>query len=70
VHMVLSIQFYCEMMKNLLFSLVKVSSLCYSPSIILYRAGLINRYCLNWVLSWNILIPPSMLTENFAGYVA
>ena len=26
------------------------------------------RYCLNLVLSWNILVTPSMLIESFAGY--
>ena len=29
---------------------------------------LVDRYCLNLVLSWNILCSPSMLIENFAGY--
>jgi hypothetical protein len=34
---------------------------------ILCRVGLVDRYCLNLVLSWNILVFPSMLIENFAG---
>jgi hypothetical protein len=29
---------------------------------------LVDRYCLNLVLSWNILVSPSMLIESFAGY--
>ena len=33
--------------------------------IILCTAGLVERYCLNLVLSWNILIFPSMVIENF-----
>ena len=48
---------------------MQVSSLCWSfPSRILCRAGLVDRYCLNLVLSWNILVSPSMLIESFAGY--
>ena len=27
-----------------------------------------ERYCVNLVLSWNILVSLSMVTENFAGY--
>ena len=27
-----------------------------------------ERYCVNLVLSWNILVSPSMVTESFAGY--
>ena len=27
-----------------------------------------ERYCVNFVLSWNILVSPSMVIENFAGY--
>ena len=27
-----------------------------------------ERYCVNWVLSWNILVYPSMVFESFAGY--
>ena len=27
-----------------------------------------ERYCLNLVLSWNILVPPSMVIEGFARY--
>ena len=48
---------------------MQVSSLCWSfPSRILCKAGLVDRYCLNLVLSWNILVSPSMLIESFAGY--
>jgi hypothetical protein len=51
------------------FFLVQVPSLCWSfPSRILCRAGLVNRYCLNLVLSWNTLVSSSMLIESFAGY--
>jgi hypothetical protein len=28
----------------------------------------VARYCLNLVLSWNILVFPSMVIESFAGY--
>ena len=38
------------------------------PSIILCRAGFVDRYCVNLVLSWNILFSPSMIIESFAGY--
>ena len=27
-----------------------------------------ERYCANLVLSWNILVSPSMVIESFAGY--
>jgi hypothetical protein len=31
-------------------------------------AGFVERYCVNLVLSWNILVSPSMVIESFAGY--
>ena len=37
-------------------------------SIILCRAGLVERYCVNLFLSWNILVSSSMVIERFAGY--
>ena len=27
-----------------------------------------ERYCVNFVLSWNTLVSPSMVTETFAEY--
>jgi hypothetical protein len=33
----------------------------------LCRAGLVERHCLTFVLSWNILVSPSMVSESFAG---
>jgi hypothetical protein len=27
-----------------------------------------ERYCVNLVLSWNILVSPSMVIESFAGF--
>ena len=27
-----------------------------------------ERYCVNLLLSWNILVSPSMVIESFAGY--
>ena len=27
-----------------------------------------ERYCVSFVLSWNILVSPSMVIESFAGY--
>ena len=38
------------------------------PSIILCRAGFVERHCINLVLSWNILFSPSMVIESFVGY--
>ena len=38
------------------------------PPIILFRAGFVDRYWVNLVLSWNILVSPSMVIESFAGY--
>jgi hypothetical protein len=28
----------------------------------------VERYCVNLVLSWNIMVSPSMVIESFAGY--
>jgi hypothetical protein len=43
--------------------------LCWNfSSSIFYRAGFVDRYCLNLVLSWNILFSPSIVTEHFVGY--
>ena len=51
------------------FFLVQVPSLCWSfPSRILCRAGLVDRYCLNLVSSWDILVYKSILIESFAVY--
>ena len=53
----------------LVLSLVQVFFLCWSfPSRILCRPGLVNRYCLNLVLYWNILVSPCMLIESCAVY--
>lgn len=38
------------------------------PSSIFCRAGLVARYCLNLVFSWNFLFSLSMVIENLAGY--
>ena len=38
------------------------------PYSIIYKAGLVERYYLNLVLSWNILISLSMVIESFVGY--
>ena len=47
----------------------EVSSLYwYFPPIIPCRAGFVERYCVNLVLLWNILVSPSILIESFAGY--
>ena len=27
-----------------------------------------ERYCVNFVLTWNTLVSPSMIIESFAGY--
>ena len=27
-----------------------------------------ERYCVNLVMSWNILVPPSVVIDSFAGY--
>jgi hypothetical protein len=43
--------------------------MCWSfPSRILCKPGLVNRYFLNLVLSWNILVSPSTLIKSFVGY--
>ena len=38
------------------------------PSRTFCSSGLVDMYCLNLVLSWNILFSPSILIESFAGY--
>jgi hypothetical protein len=49
--------------------LVYLASLVWSfPSSILYRARLVERCCLNLVLSWNIFVSLFIIIENFAGY--
>ena len=40
----------------------------YFPPIILCRAGFVERYFVNLLLSWNVLFSPSMVIESFAGY--
>jgi hypothetical protein len=53
----------------LAFSWVQFPSLCCTfPSNILYRAGFMERYCLNLVLSWNTLVSPSTVIVSFFGY--
>ena len=53
----------------LAFSRVYFPSLCWHfSSIIFCRAGFVERYCVNLVLSWNILFSPSMVIDGFAGY--
>ena len=32
------------------------------------EAGFVERYCVNLVLSWNILVSPSTVMESFAEY--
>ena len=32
------------------------------------KAGFVERYCVNLVLSWNTLVSPSMVIESIAGY--
>ena len=50
---------------------MQLFSLCWSfPFRILCRDELVERYCLNLVLSWNILVSPSMLIESFVGYIS
>jgi hypothetical protein len=53
----------------LAFSRVLFPSVCWSFScIILCKARFVERYYVNLVLSWNILVSPSMVIESFAGY--
>jgi hypothetical protein len=40
------------------------------PSIILCGVRFVERYCINLVLLWNILFPPSMVIEIFAEYTS
>ena len=53
----------------LAFSRVQFLSLCCCfPSIILCRAGLVERYCEILLFLWNILFCLSMVIMSFAGY--
>ena len=48
---------------------VQIASLGWGfPSSTFCRAGFVDTYCLNLVLSWNILFSPLMVIESFAGY--
>ena len=48
---------------------VKLASLGWGfPSSTFCKAGFVDIYCLNLVLSWNILFPPLMVIERFSGY--
>jgi hypothetical protein len=38
------------------------------PSGVLWRSGLVERYCLNLVFLWKILVSTSIITESFGGY--
>ena len=49
------------------FSAVSFPGFCF-PSSTFCKAGFVDTYCLNLVLSWNILFSPSMVIESFAGY--
>ena len=50
----------------LAFSRVKFPSLCWLFLCInLCRTGLVERYCANLILSWNIFVSSSMLIESF-----
>ena len=53
----------CEVFNFLCFLGCNYPSFCWS-----FPPGLIERYCLNLVLSWNILVCSSMMIESFAGY--
>jgi hypothetical protein len=61
---------FCYGMINFLCFLGCSYPLCVGVSIILCQSGLIERYCLNLVLSWNILDSISVVTESFAGYTS
>ena len=53
----------------LAFSRVLFPSFCwYFPSNILCTAGFVEKYCVNLVLSWNILFSPYTVIESFTGY--
>ena len=51
------------------FSKGSFRSLCWSfPSVILFRDGFVERYCVNLVLPCNIFFSPAIVVEKFAGY--
>ena len=59
----------CVFVCCLCFLWVQPTSLSWSfPSGTFYRAVFVSRYCLNLVLSWNILFSPSMVVERFVGH--
>ncbi|KAL6091026.1 hypothetical protein STEG23_028414 [Scotinomys teguina] len=49
------------------FDLVDLSIGWNLPSSAFYKAEFVDRYCLNLVLSWDVLFTPSMMIESFAG---
>ncbi|KAL6084947.1 hypothetical protein STEG23_026955 [Scotinomys teguina] len=48
------------------FNLVDLSIGWNLPSSAFCKAGFVDRYCSNLVLSWNVLFTPSMVIESFA----
>jgi hypothetical protein len=53
------------------FSFMYVPSLCWCfPSINICRDVLVESYCFNLVLSWNILVSPFVVIESFLCIVA
>jgi hypothetical protein len=68
--MVPSFWICCKMINILFFIWYRSPSLCWSfHSRTLCRAGLVDRYCLNLILSWTICISPSLLIESLLGIV-
>jgi len=60
---------YLKLDYFLAISRVWFSSMCWSfPSITLCRVGFVEIYCVNLILSWNILISPSMVIESYVEY--
>ena len=41
---------------------------CDFPSNTFCKAGFVATYCLNLLLSWNILFPPLIVNDSLAGY--
>ncbi|KAL6084821.1 hypothetical protein STEG23_029858 [Scotinomys teguina] len=66
-HLFLLIEFPSSHSRAFSFNLVDLSIGWNIPSSAFCMAEFMYRHCLNLVLSWNVLLTPSMVIESFAG---
>ena len=67
VFVILSFWVYSKIINFLLFVWCKYPP-CIGVFLLESSVGLVDIYCLNLVLSWNVLISPSMMIQSFVGH--